>query len=128
MWLILKHEDEESNEFDLCRAPRLVREMYHHNPQLTELVQPKEEAAPSEEANEAAAATCSVPAVDTVKQETETTSACEARTSSLPGTPKSTSMKEDEQVQLRRQIVSVGKQPKAQPARRKKDMVCCSHL
>lgn len=50
---------------------------------------------------------------------TETT-----HTSSFSDISKSTTVQEDEQqVQLRRQIVSLGKQPKAQQIRRKKDMV-----
>lgn len=43
---------------------------------------------------------------------------------SFSSASKPSSMQEDEHVQLRRQIVSLGKQPKAQQARRKKDMVC----
>lgn len=55
---------------------------------------------------------------------TETASVSETRVPSFSDTPKSTTLQEDEQqVQLRRQIVSLGKQPKAQQIRRKKDMV-----
>lgn len=48
----------------------------------------------------------------------------ETPTPSFSDISKSTAVQEDEQqVQLRRQIVSLGKQPKAQQIRRKKDMV-----
>lgn len=55
---------------------------------------------------------------------TEAANISDAHTAFFSDTPKLATLQEDEQqVQLRRQIVSLGKQPKAQQIRRKKDMV-----
>uniref|UniRef100_A0A915PUN3 Nipped-B protein n=1 Tax=Setaria digitata TaxID=48799 RepID=A0A915PUN3_9BILA len=147
--VILKHEDGETNDFDVHAAPCFVRELYEINHQAFDVDIPEnvaselidvaasasiesetdvmmEKPAELQEqimlAKEEIAETGSATEVETFK--TEGTSVSETFTPSLSDTPKSITLQEDEQqVQLRRQIVSLGKQPKAQQVRRKKDMV-----
>ncbi|KAM3720051.1 Nipped-B-like protein [Dirofilaria immitis] len=146
--VILKHEDGETNDFDVHAAPCFVRELYEANHQIfdvdipqsvvdpeiidvatdasietetdvmekpTELQQITLEKEDNEETNTSTE-------IESLK--TEAANISETHTPSFSDTPKSTTLQEDEQqVQLRRQIVSLGKQPKAQQIRRKKDMV-----
>ncbi|MCP9261200.1 hypothetical protein DINM_004449 [Dirofilaria immitis] len=142
---ILKHEDGETNDFDVHAAPCFVRELYEANHQIfdvdipqsvvdpeiidvatdasietetdvmekpTELQQITLEKEDNEETNTSTE-------IESLK--TEAANISETHTPSFSDTPKSTTLQEDEQqVQLRRQIVSLGKQPKAQQIRRKR--------
>ncbi|KAK6104387.1 Sister chromatid cohesion C-terminus family protein [Brugia pahangi] len=148
--VLLKHEDGETNDFDVHAAPCFVRELYEINHQAFDIdiphnvvapdiidvaasasietetdVMVEKPAEPQEQitlAKEDTAKTSATTKVESLKM--EATSVSETHTPSFSNTPKSTTLQEDEQqVQLRRQIVSLGKQPKAQQIRRKKDMV-----
>uniref|UniRef100_A0A158Q833 Nipped-B protein n=1 Tax=Elaeophora elaphi TaxID=1147741 RepID=A0A158Q833_9BILA len=148
--VVLKHEDGETNDFDVHAAPCFVRELYEINNQAFDVDIPQTVVAP-EIMNVATSAsietetdvmveksaelqgqitlpkediaeTSATAEVESLK--IEATSVSETHTPSFSDTSKSTTAQEDEQqVQLRRQIVSLGKQPKAQQTRRKKDMV-----
>uniref|UniRef100_A0A1I8EA76 Nipped-B protein n=1 Tax=Wuchereria bancrofti TaxID=6293 RepID=A0A1I8EA76_WUCBA len=148
--VLLKHEDGETNDFDVHAAPCFVRELYEINHQAFDIDIPQSVVAPEiidvaasasietetdvmvekptelqEQitlAKEDTAKTSATTEVEPLKM--EATSVSETHTLSFSDIPKSTTLQEDEQqVQLRRQIVSLGKQPKAQQIRRKKDMV-----
>lgn len=64
--------------------------------------------------------------VNSIESKAESTGTNDSRTTSsdAPKPNPLKDMKDEEQNQLRRQIVSLGKQPKAHQGRRKKDMVC----
>ncbi|VDK74707.1 unnamed protein product [Litomosoides sigmodontis] len=149
--VILKHEDGETNDFDVLAAPCFVRELYEINSQAFDVDIPESVVAPeiidvaanaSVEASietdvmeksaelegqitlakEDIVESSAMTEVESLK--TEATNVPETHSSSFSDISKPTTVQEDEQqVQLRRQIVSLGKQPKAQQIRRKKDMV-----
>ncbi|VDO58511.1 unnamed protein product [Onchocerca flexuosa] len=146
---MLKHEDGETNDFDVHMAPCFVRELYEINHQVFDVdisqsivapeiidvaadasieTEPDVMEKPAELQEQTtlvkkdAAETSATTEIESLK--IEATSVSETHTPSFSDTPKSITLQEDEQqVQLRRQIVSLGKQPKAQQIRRKKDMV-----
>ncbi|CAG9530698.1 unnamed protein product [Cercopithifilaria johnstoni] len=147
--VILKHEDGETNDFDMHAAPCFVRELYEINNQAFDVDIPESVVAP--EIIDVAANTSIETEADVMERSAElqeqitlvkedlvetngrtdvkslkmgTAIVSETHTPSFSDISKSTTVQEDEQqVQLRRQIVSLGKQPKAQQIRRKKDMV-----
>ncbi|EJD74524.1 CBR-PQN-85 protein, variant [Loa loa] len=147
--VLLKHEDGETNDFDVHAAPCFVRELYEINHQTFDVDIPQSVVAP--EIIDAAASASIETETDVMEKpaelqeqitlakdtaetsatieveslQTEAASISETCKPSFSDTPKKeTTLQEDEQqVQLRRQIVSLGKQPKAQQIRRKKDMV-----